>query len=109
MYILRKLDFIVNEEPDGEQVKYRLTYELDKFGKQSYVYIDKFDPSTGEVKPVKTAKIKLLEPRTLILRYYKGSGYIIRDICDKCYNKHTELKEASEKLYDILKNLREEK
>jgi pyruvate-formate lyase len=61
MYILRKLDFIINDDPDGEQVQYRLTYEVDKFGLQDNRVVYIITQNIGETIETKISEKELKE------------------------------------------------
>jgi hypothetical protein len=61
MYILRKLDFIINDDPDGEQVQYRLTYEVDKFGLQDNRVVYVVTQNIGETIETKISEKELKE------------------------------------------------
>jgi hypothetical protein len=61
MYILRKLDFIVNDEPDGESVKYRLTYEVDEFGLEDNRVVYVITQNIGEPIETKISEKELKE------------------------------------------------
>jgi len=61
MYILRKLDFIIKDEPNGEQVQYRLTYEVDKFGLQDNRVVYVITQNIGETIKTKISEKELKE------------------------------------------------
>jgi hypothetical protein len=61
MYILTKLDFIINNELEGEQVQYRLTYEVDKFGLQDNRVVYVITQNIGETIETKISEKELKE------------------------------------------------